>query len=286
MSRQYRRSRRSKTKQSALLPIALIVIVMAMIAIGVGFLLKSEKIDPTTYCPKDGPKFVTAVILDTSDPLAPHQIAAFNKFTHTLIRPPQDGETVTANSDSNNYVQRGQLLVAYEIADERGQPRQLFEQCNPGNPESRSIQNRLTEGEILAQIRWLKFTDELANVFREKALQTTAPTSPLIETIRYVRRAKFPSSSELRASGQTAGVIFIISDMIQNSDKLTHFSEELPAVENVPVEFALDLTGIEIGIRYLKSDRYVELQRPRHFTWWRKFFAIAGSPLNRPPEAW
>ena len=277
--------RRVQKKQGAALPIVLVAVVMAVIATAM-FFLKGNPVDAVTSCPKDGPESVTVLILDTSDPLAPHQIAAFNRFSNSLIRSPKAEKTVTANSDSNNYVQRRELLVAYEVADEVGQPKLLFRQCNPGNPESRDVGDKLTEGEILARIRWLKFTRGVADAF--PTFRKTAPTSPIIETIRYVRRAEFPSTSDLKSSGKRAGVIFIISDLLQNSDRLTHFGDELPPVENVPAIFALDLTGIDIGLRYLKSDRYADLQQPArpHFTWWRKFFAIAGSPLNRPPEAW
>ena len=75
------------------------------------YLLDADDIDPATSCPKKGPSSVTVVIIDTSDPLAPHQIAAFEKFTDSLINTPKSGEAVTANSDSNNYVQRHHLLV-------------------------------------------------------------------------------------------------------------------------------------------------------------------------------
>lgn len=264
---------------------ALIAAALAVIAAVLVF-YEREELDLATLCPKDGPKSVTAVILDTSDPLSPHQIIAFDKFTRSLIRPPRDGELVTANSDSRNYVPKNHLLVAYEIADKTGKPKQLLRQCSPGNPESRGVREELSEGKRLAQIRWSNFVDELTSAFPEEALQKSAPVSPIIETIRYVRRAEFPGSSELKASGKAAGVIFIVSDMLQNSDRLTHFGENLPEVENVPAAFALDLTGIEIGIRYLKSDQYMHLQPRSHFAWWRRFFAAAGSPLSRPPEAW
>jgi hypothetical protein len=75
--------------------------------------------------------------------------------------------------------------------------------------------------------------------------------------------------------------------MLQNSEKLSHFGE-LPPAKNIPSQFALDLAGIEIGIRYLKVDRYSDLQDPSrlHFKWWREFFALAGAPLNKPPDVW
>lgn len=278
----------SRSQGRKVLPWALIALVVVSIFV-VRSLLQGVEIDSLTSCPKDGPVSVTAVIVDASDPLAPHQVVAFEKFADSLIRPPkEDEEAVPINSDKSNYVKKGHLLVAYEIADEAWQPRRLFGQCNPGDPASRDVRDQLTQGEIWAKSRWLKFTQELKNSFPKEGFQRTSPTSPIIETIRYVRRAEFPSSSELKESGRKAGVIFIVSDMLQNSDRLSHFEDELPTASDMPSAFALDLTGIDIGVRYLKHDQYVRWQqgaRP-HFTWWRKFFAAAGSPLNRPPEEW
>ena len=287
MSRKSRRARRSqKKRQGALFPIS-IVAILGLGAAGIMYLLEGGELDPITSCEKGGAPSVTAIIIDTSDPLDPHQIAGFVTFMETLIKPPESGETISVNSDGHNYVEKGHMLAAYGLADKSGQPRLLFEYCNPGNPNERKVKDKLTQGQILAQIRWSKFTGELEAAFSNATLGNSAPISPIIETIQYIRMDKYPSSTDLKASGRRAGTIFIISDMLQNSDRVSHFSSELPPVDNVSSEFALDLTGIDVGIRYLKFDKYAHLQqgaRP-HFTWWRKFFAIAGG-RSLPPETW
>ncbi len=148
---------------------------------------------------------------------------------------------------------------------------------------------RMPEEELaaLSGEKWKEFEKKLLNAFPTDMLDKTAPTSPIIETLKYVRIAEFPSPAHLKSSGQYAGSVFIVSDMLQNSSKLSHFGE-LPPTANVPSQFALDLTGIDIGIRYLKVDLFAHLQYPArpHFKWWREFFAVAGAPLNKPPDVW
>lgn len=258
--------------KKSLLPAVIIVILLG----GLSWLFfitgDKEEIDPVTFCPENGPTSTVVIIFDTSDPFTPNQIVSFQQFMESL---------------PNKHVKKGQLLAIYKIADTTLRPNRLFWQCNPGGLSESSP---LTEGRIWAMSRWQGFVNELLDALPAEATleATDAPISPIIETIQYVRAKEFPSSSELKTSGQTAGTIFIISDMLQNSDKLTHFTQRLPAVEDSLSKFALDLTGIKIGIRYLKSDKYAHLQqgvRP-HFTWWRRFFSRANSPLELTPEEW
>jgi len=260
------------------------IFVMAIL-IGAVVIFQKEDIDNKTGCPKSGPKSTTIIVIDTSDPLSPTQRIAFQKFLSTLVTPPNPNELITANSDSGNYVSKGHVLVAYKIiVDEEGEPELLFRRCNPGNPDDRSIKDSLTEGKTLSILKWDEFERKLINAFPETLLDQTASISPILETLKYVRSAEFPSPAQLKSSQQHVGTIFIISDMLE---KLSHFGD-LPPTENLPSKFALDLTGIEIGVRYLKVDRYSDLQddsRP-HFKWWREFFALAGAPLNKPPDVW
>lgn len=266
------------------------VVVLCVLVVVVGAVVYElnrgvDKTDPTTFCPQTGAHSQTVVIIDTSDPLSPIQIVALKRFAEALIKPPDENENVTDNSDSRIYVPKGHYLAAYELADESGQPNQLFGQCNPGDPKERDWREKLTEGETYAVLKWYKFAQSLANAFSE--VDKVAPTSPIIETIQYVRRSHFPSVAELKTSGKRAGTIFIISDMLQNSPKLTHFGKTFPPVDSISRIYALDLSGIDCEIRYLKSDKYTVFQQgPRHITWWRRFFAQTGCRVKSPPSVW
>lgn len=240
--------------------------------------LRPTKLNTQTACPQAGPESVTAIIVDTSDPLVEHQQKALEKLAESLTDPKFAAHEL--------HVPRGHLLAIYEVSSP--EPKRLFHHCNPGDPETRSTGEKLTEGKILAQARWRQFKSALKNAFPD--VTQSAPRTPLIETIRFVRHAEFPPASVLREGGTHAGRIVIISDMLQHTDQLSHFNERLPPAAEAAKAYSLGLRGIDIHLRYLRVDRFRQYQqgaRP-HFTWWREFFAstATGSPLKHPPEVW
>ncbi len=246
-----------------------------------------SQVDPHTLCSEGGPESTTALILDTSDPLASHQIASLERFTESLVKQTRrpDGEL----RPSENYVAKGHLLVVYELpraGDPGGTPRQVFRMCNPGSPEDRGPVAGFTEGEVAVMVRWSHFTKAMRSAFPDSVTRSSAPTSPIIETIRYVRNKEFPGPVEIASSKRRGDAIIIISDLLQNSDLLSHYRGPLPPVEGLPQSLALNLSGIEIGVRYLRSQRDRHLQTSEHFAWWRKFLAEAGGPMTRTPESW
>lgn len=259
-------------------PVLPVVIAAALVfgIIAVMMTLRPAELDPKTACPKSGAESVTAIIIDTSDPLARHQQTALRRLADFLTAPQAAAHDM--------YVPREHLLTIYEVG--APEPKQLFHHCNPGDPETRSTGKKLTEGKILAQTRWRQFKNALENAFPD--VTRSAPQTPLIETIRFVRHAEFPPASVLRSGDAHAGRIVIISDMLQHTDQLSHFGARLPPAIDAAKSYNLDLRGIDIHLRYLRVDRYRQYQqgaRP-HFTWWREFFAAAGSPLRHAPEAW
>ncbi len=100
-----------------------------------------------------------------------------------------------------------------------------------------------------------------------------------------LRNKEFPGAVDLAAERKRRRhSIFVISDLLQNSDLLSHY-DDLPAVEGLPQSLALNLSGIDIGVQYLRSRRDAHLQSGAHFAWWRRF-AEAGAPMTRTPESW
>ena len=244
----------------------------------------ADKIDLRTLCPEEGPGSTTVLILDMSDPLKPHQLNALNRFADSLVKkiPAVDGVL----RPSENYIPKGHMLVVFELATVQNEPRERFRMCNPGSPDERRAIDGFTEGEIASVVKWSQFSKAMQAAVPNEVGTQSATTSPIIETVRFVRNKEFPRAVDMNGQGEPRRyTIFVISDLLQNSDLLSHY-DGLPAVEGLPQSLAIDLSGIDIGVRYLRSRPYAHLQNGEHFAWWRRFFAEAGAPMSRTPESW
>ena len=177
---------------------------------------------PDTLCPDVGPTSTTALILDTSDPLAPHQLAALEQFRTSLV----DSE-----SGSASYIPKGHLLVVYELPQEGVVPVETFRMCNPGHPDECS---GLDTGQIICQLRWIQFNEALRKAFPPESGQTSAPTSPIIETIRHVRNKEFSRVADGAERQTRDRTLLIVSDLLQNSDLLSHYRGPLPEFDGLP----------------------------------------------------
>lgn len=301
------RARNSKKSGLGLFVIGGLVLAALFAA---AFYFKAPKLDEI-FCPETGALYKTIIILDTSDPLTQTQQAAFYSFLNSLVTPPDP-----ASQRWSPFVKKGALLAAYEIADSSGKPKERFRMCSPGDPNNRSWKDRLTKGLTLAKIQWLEFEERLQSAFPESITGKELPTSPIIETLDYVKKREFGDTTHLRSSDNSVGTIVVISDMLQNMPKCSHYkscrnvmkksdNKEAPkegaksdyfkceqsnacgSPENAyDLYGGVDFTGVNIVIKYLQVDRYRKLQGAEHFTWWRKFFAIAGAPSSVPPDSW
>jgi len=263
-----------------------VIIIIGVIGFG-GYYFQKDDIDPKTGCLSSGPKSVTAIILDTSDPLTVKQQGSFDKFVETLTKTPVGVSTQNLNADGRNYVAKYHLLVVYEILrSPTEQPKLLFRGCNPGDPDTRGVKETLSDPKLVSVIRWNKFKKLVKDAFPQNPTEE-APVSLILETIGTVRGREFPSVPELRGNAKTAGVLFIVSDLLQNSGRLTHFREgNLPNPTIIPNQFAIDLTGIDVGLKYLKYPKYKKYRRGNeHFAWWRRVIASANGRM-RAPEVW
>ena len=225
------------------------------------------------------------MILDESDELEPHQLAALRRFTDSLvelIRVP-GGEA----QPSEHYVGQGGLLVIYGLAMPGVKPKAEFRMCNPGSPEDRKPTAVFTEGDVTAKMRWSKFKERLDAVLPEEGGGKLLDQSPIIETIRFVRNEEFPRAVDMekRHQEESSYLLIVVSDLLQNTAQVSHY-DGLPLVEGLPQSMAISLSGIEVSVRYLRSQRDGHLQGGEHFAWWRRFFVEAGSPMSRAPESW
>lgn len=237
------------------------------------------------FCPKEGPKSTTVMILDESDELQRHQLSALRRFTDSLVEMVRGpgGEA----QPSENYVDRGGLLVIYGLAMPEVKPKASFRMCNPGSPKDRKGTDVFTEGDVTAMMRWSRFKKGLDAALPTEQGGKSLDTSPIIETIRFVRNEEFPRAVDMNRGHQEepAYTLIVVSDLLQNTAQVSHY-DGLPTVEGLPQSMAISLSGIDVAVRYLRSQRDGHLQGGEHFAWWRRFFVEAGAPMSRAPESW
>ena len=248
--------------------VGVIVVLLIMI-------FQPEKVDPHTFCPKTSENHgTTALIIDISDKLSAPQRA----------RLVTELEYISATSEERKsaFLKKGEKLVVYFVEAESIPPTNVFSMCHPGDVKNRSIIEKLNEGKTYAKLKWSKFTDETINKITFKIDSTEEiETSPIIETLHYVREQEFPPPGLI--VNDVKYRIILWSDMLQNSSVASHF-KTLSDVKKTFRVNPVNLTGIEMNIFQISSKKYQKFQTNKQFTWWRQFFSLARAPLS--PGGW
>ena len=221
----------------------------------------SPPLDRTTLCPKDGPpKGVTAVLIDTTDPMSPIQQA-------------------TTRAELENVrldVPRHGAFEIYRVGvTQAGIHEPVFKGCNPGTPEEI---NMLVESERHGRKRWEEgFKAPLDAVFQESLQSTGASNSPIIESLQAVAAQAF-SSNQL---DDVSKKLIIVSDMLQNTPILNHYRGSLDYEawqESLGAGSPLaHLAGVEVKILYLT--RPDTPQGGKHVLFWENYFEGHGANL-------
>ena len=155
------------------------------------FFLTPEK-TTADFCPKSGPKGKVVLFLDVSDPLNSTQKENLVSELKSLNNTSEIRETP--------LVEKGEQLIVYFINEEGIDPDLSFRLCNPGDVNYKTklekLKNDLTEGEYYAKSKWYKFVGTTLNKINEKLLNgTQSDTSPIIESLLYIRNKEFPPST-------------------------------------------------------------------------------------------
>lgn len=269
--------RRRRDDESSIFSLSAIVkiLIVFLLAVGVYVFYSTipPEIDLNTFCPKKGkPTAATIILLDISDAPSDSQKVRFNS----------EMENISAISAKINtpLLQKGERLVVYSIK-EQGEPEKLFDLCHPGTPEERTPVEEMHVGERLAIRRWEKFSKDIDKKVTSRLKNVSELSqSPILESIEIIRERHF---SHLNPDSSAKNHKLVIwSDMVQHTDKTDHF-KGLEDVKLVRGRYSIALTGVDIIIFYMRSEKYAEQQGNEHFYWWRKLFSLTGGTL-KPPE--
>ena len=241
-----------------------------IVGIVVFMIIKPPAVDPKTFCYEKGNiPGVTVILVDVSDKLSFSQKARLNNELKNISK--------TSLNRTNAILKKGEKLVVYFIEQEGIKPFSIFSMCHPGDSNKRSFTEYLFEGERFAKKKWEMFSSDTINKIQNKIDVTSElSTSPIIETIQYIRSKEFPPPDLITDKNNYRLIIW--SDMIQNSRISNHFNK-LDDVEVFFKENPFYLNDIKVTVFQVRSKKYKQYQSNEQFMWWRKVFSISQGEL-------
>jgi len=244
----------------------LIIAVLAVLVVGYLYRrLSSERVafDPETLCPLDGPKSLTVVLIDTTDPLDGVQKEDVKKRLEDIKDTmPKWGEL--------------QLFTVGSSGSRMLQPELTV--CNPGRG---SEINPLYGNPALIEKRWrTKFAAQVDRVLSTLLEAQSATMSPIAESIQQVAVQSFEDRRVKAIHRQ----LVIVSDMIQHTPGLSQYRgiESFEDFRTSPyyLQVRTNLPNTDVVILYLRRPQTVRLQGRRHIEFWQNYFADAGATVS------
>ncbi|MGO7175377.1 hypothetical protein ACCS91_36790 [Rhizobium ruizarguesonis] len=236
------RHRRRKSKSSAGPILGGMALVLATVGIGVGVWYLNEQaeakpvLDKVTLCPITGPKEITAVLLDVTDPIS--VITALdlrNQFQELVAAVPTGG-----------------LIEVYTLTDTASELNKSFSGCNPGDA---STVSDWTGNKRLVQERWEKgFQRPLDEIAGRVNQGSAGKQSPILAGIQKINVAAFGDKQykDLRKH------LVIASDLIEHTSAYSMYADGLNYSKfqksTAPDLFRTALNGASV--------RLLEFQRP------------------------
>ena len=263
-----RANRHNKSKTSSNLPFVIGGALLALIVLAIA--LQPPAKDPKTVCSQKSIPGHTVLLLDVSDKLTPAQ--------HERLKNELMNLSATSTNRPDALLSKGEKLTLYFTNEDGEMPTKAFSMCHPGRLEDRNTSESLSEGAIYAQKKWEAFSTTTLAAIDNKLMSTTSlSSSPILESINYIRSKEFPPPSVISSDDNSR--LLIWSDLLENSSEKNHFSSDLKNDASY-AEYPISLNNVDVSIYYLLSEKYSNHQTKYHKQWWRKFFANAGADLQ------
>lgn len=249
------RSRSRRGREGKLLPWALIVGSVLMIAAGVGanYWVRATRValDPATMCPMTGPTAVHAFLVDRSDVITPLQAERIQQVFKRAI----DGASV------------GERIDVYVLAADGTQALSpVVSMCRPA-----STGNDLYQNSARIHTRYVeRFSKPLEAALAPIMAPSTESNSPIMESVKAVCVGSFgPLGRGVPTS------LTIASDMIQYSPLLNQYRQrDFARFVATPGyhEVLADCHGAKVRVLYLMRPKDARVQDRLHQLFWEKFF--------------
>jgi len=268
-----RRGRRGSRRPGNITGAILLIAGTAMLAaIGFGYWWVRENqmvVDKGTNCPVSGPRSIHMFIVDRSDPVSGQQAQRI-------------GQVISDYRDSAEKGERFDFYVFEGNAQDALQP--ILSVCSPGREVNPLIENERRAKRDYEE----RFSMVVDRIAAELVVPTTLKNSPLLESLRAAVQTSFGPF----AGGGVPFRLTLVSDMIQNSDAVSHYKRapdfgEL-AASQVWAQLRPNLKGAEVDILYvlrpaaMRGDK--QIQNRGHQLFWEQFIVDSGGsfPAARP----
>lgn len=249
--------------------ISLTALVGIFLASGCGMLRLDQDLCPVN----EGPLGNTILLLDTSDPLTPQHREEWKRLVRDMQVPPEgNGEP------SDFYIDRGEALIVYELAQDLAAMHPMLRVCNPGgHPDTWRWWESLFRGKAIALRRWQRFGETVEKMFDAPQGRAPQSQSPIIEALGVIV-PRHASSSRISAGQASRTHLLVYSDLLQHSDALSHYGS-YPLPDDIPRHLLTDLSGIEISLFRLERGAYEQWQTVDHYYWWTSLVTAFGGNL-------
>ncbi|MBD9541432.1 hypothetical protein IB276_18420 [Ensifer sp. ENS04] len=203
----------------------------------------------TALCPKTGPVAVTALLLDTTDPITPTTLGdARNKF-----------------NDVVSHTTVGEFVGIYGLTDTPGELTAMFEGCNPGDG---STVDQWTSNPKLQQRKWEDaFGKPMEKISEQLPGGQGGRQSPIMAGIQSIKLQVF----DRHKSRDIPKSLIVMSDMIEHTKLYSQYRSNLDfqTYRSSPAEadYRTSLKGVDVTIWYI--DRGLEKFSGRsHINFW------------------
>lgn len=244
-------------------------VLLVLFAFGVlSFKVKQEEIpiDEETLCPVEGPKTLTVVLMDRTDPLSLTQ----QKDLRSKLEKIKEEIPLYGGIAAYSVGPIGKELLHPET--------KLV--CNPGR--GKDI-NPLIGNPRIVERKWReRFSEPLERLFDELLKTEEASTSPIMESIQSVSLTALRGLNVSRIPRR----LVIVSDMLQHTNDYSQYTM-VQSFQDFKKEKAqyyshmrTDLGGVEITVFYVQRDTRRNVQQKQHIEFWQEYFGNMGGILT------
>lgn len=251
-----RRPRRASSNSAGLIfgGIAAIVLSIGIIVVFGYLYIRAEDqpvLDAETLCPDDGLTAVTAVLLDTTDPISATTATDLRNEFHKLV----------------SSLRVGGRIEIYTLTENVGELTRTFSGCNPGTGEN---VDEWTGNPRMAQERWEEgFQGPLGEIANNIGRGHGGERSPIMAAIQAIKLNVFAPLAQ-----GTPKHLIVASDMLEHTDAFSFYRDGInyQAYRGTVAQDRFRTSLDDIDIRILafqrEGDRFPVLELAEFWKTW------------------